>query len=111
MTPQELCTAAAAVLTERDLCKGYLALNAKGKEVYPWDLSLAADITAVTLLGALCLAVGDTPANADVQQAYMHVYRVLRDEHDCPYTPETWNDQPERTKQEVLDILRQAADV
>lgn len=108
-----LLQAAADVLEERALCKGHFALGRpddkakKDVDVFPWDHTLHA-VNAVTLLGAICFVAGKPTSDPIVAEAYRVVHTLLR-ERGFAHTPEIWNDQKQRTKEEVVDLLRAAA--
>lgn len=111
-----LLLAAAAELEAVDLCKGVLAWGVlkepkpdsqpKQGELYPWTPHWRLD--GLTLLGALCKAA-ESPPTAEVLDAYEAAAVTLRDVYSVPYRPEEWNDMEERTKDEVVQLLKDAA--
>ena len=109
----QLLRDAADALDQRKLCKGHFALGRRDAEeetdteVFPWDRNLHA-VNSVTLLGAICFVAGESTSDARVREAYDVVHMHLR-ERGVEHTPEVWNDHEDRTKAEVVDVLRASA--
>jgi hypothetical protein len=88
-------------------CQGADARNADGHEVDPWDPSAI----CWSLLGALVAAL-EREAERAGTLALEHLAAALSALADVLFASSLvdWNDSPDRSQQEVVDLLAEAAD-
>ncbi len=102
---QEILEAAAEILERMGWTQDTLARDAEGNETHPCD----EDVACLCMVGAMYRACGFSTA-VEMPSEVLHRLRdaiFARDERDL--SPAEWNDQPGRTKEEVISLLREAA--
>lgn len=111
MTPDECLRTAYNLLRSRDLIKGPLAVGRvkpgqkKVGEVLPWQEN--AEVTGLSICGALCMAAGKWPDEEPVCSALARVSDVLVDRY---LSVEVFSDAPNVTKEDALALLKGLTD-
>lgn len=114
MNSYELLTRAHNLIASTDLAKGFYARSATNERVMPWNpeavsFCMQGAIIFVVLESEKALDGEEEPRNPVMKKDRADASKALREAAGAPYLP-TWNDAPERTKQEVLDALTLAAE-
>lgn len=87
------------VLEQNDLCKGWYAKDKEGNDVFP----LNPDACSFCTMGALQRAYEDWYAREQATKKLENkIHRITGN-----FFVAKWNDKPERTKEEVVSLLKE----
>lgn len=95
MTPQEVLLKAADLIENNGWTQNFMARNVEGLSVN----QLSIEASCFCILGAMLNISGNHADDAA---------KILRDHLNIPHIA-MWNDNPSRTKEEVINALREAA--